>query len=198
VRRKAGIGIPVQIYVLADEQLLRPVYDGSTSSIFISRQALDWLSRGEIDALVASQLRGDAFRRQATGWFIFGLVVYVCAAIAVIDVLKIGFSGQVRILPLVAAVEILALTILWHHLRPQVLRRAIEIAGNPEAYLSAMVKLSRLSGSPPDERTLSLITNGAGTPRERLQALLEEPLRPAEDRYPTSGDYMKVGFYDPL
>jgi hypothetical protein len=57
-----------------------------------------------------------------------------------------------------------------------------------------MVKLYRLSGSSPDQRYLSRIARTAGIPPERLRNLLQEELRPAEDRYPTSGDYMTVGF----
>jgi hypothetical protein len=197
VRRKAGMKSAPSIYLLPDGYIAPSGYYAyrapGTLNIRIPRHFLDWLSRGEVDALVALQFAWRQALRPARWAFLSAIVCSFAAAVAV-DVLKAGSSRQMEVFLVLLALELLALTIWWPRLQSGTDLHAIEIAGDPDVYLSAMVKLYRLSGSSPDQRYLSRIARTAGIPPERLRNLLQEELRPAEDRYPTSGDYMTVGF----
>jgi hypothetical protein len=190
LRRKTAAGATLQVYVLPDGYIRRPQDTSDSNRVVVPRRLLDLLSRGEVDALVAFQL----VRLPRAGRVFVGALAYALAAAVVIAALKIGASRQLGVFLALLALELLALTILWPRLESHLDRHAIEVAGDPDVYLSALVKLYRLSGSSPDQRYLSRIARTAGVPPERLQALLQEELLPAEDRYPTSGDYMTVGF----
>jgi hypothetical protein len=189
LRRKTAGGT-LHVYVLPDGYIRRPQDTQESNRVVVPQRLLDRLSRGEVDALVAFQLA----RLPRLNRVFIGALIYASAAATVIAALNVRASRQLEIFLALLALELVALAILWPRLESHVDLRAIEIAGDPDVYLSAMVKLYRLSGSSPDQRYLSRIARTAGIPPERLRSLLQEELRPAEDRYPTSGDYMTVGF----
>jgi len=196
LRRKAGLERAPSIYILPDGHIAPSGHHSYGTpwgvNIRMPRRFLDWLSRGEIDALVALQLPAGQGRVRPRRVVVAALVCGLAAA-AIISSPKLGAS-RVEVFLLLLAVELLALILLWPRLQSQTDRRAIEIAGDPDVFLSAMVKLYRLAGVAPGQRYLSRLASTAGIAPERLRTLLQEELRPAEDRYPTSGDYMAVGF----
>jgi hypothetical protein len=72
--------------------------------------------------------------------------------------------------------------------------RAIWLTGNPDAFFSAVGESARLNGAALDLPALEKTAQRAGVSPDRLRPLLQPQPRPAEDRYPTSGDYVTVGF----
>jgi hypothetical protein len=195
VRRKAGMSCVLNIYVPPEGFQARSADSenwASVRSIFIPRRLLDWMSRAEIDALVAFQLTSRQ-RVRYVKWITLGAFISGVIASAALNWLKKGPQGRWEAFLLLLVTEITALTFLVPHLRYLADRRAIEISGDPEAYLSAMAELSRLGTGVPDAKFVRRIARTAGVTPDRIQQLQEQP-RPSEDRYPTSGDYLAVGF----
>jgi hypothetical protein len=160
--------------------------------IFMPRRLLDWMSRAEIDALVAYQLTWPWTRRYAR-WTFLGPLMYGLIASAALAWLKIGARGRWEAFLLLLVTEIAVLACLQPHLRYLADLRTIKTTGNPEAYFSAMAELSRLSSGVWDTRLVRRFARTGRVTPDRMQKLQEQH-RPAEDRYPTSGDYLNVGF----
>jgi Zn-dependent protease with chaperone function len=159
----------------------------------VPRQLLDLLSRAELDALVAYQLR----RPRARGFWAYGFfVVLACGTgcSVALNLLKIGFAGRWAAFAFLAIAEIAVLVFVWRRRIDGHDRWAMKITGDPEAYLSAMAALSRLSTGAPDSHLIHRLARIADLPPDRIHALMQERPRPAEERYPTVGDYMTVGF----
>jgi hypothetical protein len=92
------------------------------------------------------------------------------------------------------AVETAALALYLPHADLRSDLRAISLTGNPYAFFSALGESARLTGATLDLPALEKTAQRAGVTPDRLRALLQPQPRPAEDRYPTSGDYATVGF----
>ncbi len=193
VRLKAGIGTPLEIYVLPEGYQARSedYHKMRASKIFMPRRLLDWMSRAEIDALVAYQLTWPRTLRYVRQAFL-GIVIYGFMASAILTWLKIGPRGRWETFLVLLITEITALACLRPRLRYLADLRTIDLTGNPEAYFSALAELSRLSAGVLDTRWVRRFARtGRVTPDRMLK--LQEQHRPAENRYPTSGDYLKVG-----
>ncbi len=166
--------------------------DTYTPAVMVRKRLLDWLSRAEIDALAARQL---AYQQRA---YVFPVRACAlgCGGIAVAASELLGASLPERALITLATVVVaVAALALWlPHAGRNADLRAIELVGNPEALFSALGKLAWLSIGPLDAHGLEPLARKAGVTPERLRALLEPRLAPEEDRYPTVGDYMTVGF----
>ena len=92
VRMKAGMSCVLNVYVpLKGSQARSTDSENSASagSIFIPRRLLDWMSRAEIDALVAFQLTARQRLRYAR-WTWFGILTSGVIASAALNWLKIG------------------------------------------------------------------------------------------------------------
>jgi Zn-dependent protease with chaperone function len=150
------------------------------------------MSRAEIDALAARQLarqQGPPFR-PADAYLLAGAL----AAVGLCELLHPGMAGWWLLLLALVAVETAALALNLPRADMQADLRAIALTGNPDAFFSALGESARLNGAPLDLPALEKTAQRAGVPPDRLRALLEPQPRPAEDRYPTSGDYVTVGF----
>jgi Zn-dependent protease with chaperone function len=150
------------------------------------------MSRAEIDALAARQLarlRGGRFRPVDAY-----LLVGALAAVGLCVLLRPGMAGWWLLFAGLVAVETAALALNLPHAEIQSDLRAIALTGNPDAFFSALAESARLTGAPLDLPALEKTAQSAGVTPDRLRALLQPQPRPAEDRYPTSGDYVTVGF----
>jgi hypothetical protein len=147
------------------------------------------MSRAEIDALAARQL---ARLRRAN----FGAILLVgaLAAVGLCELLHPGMVGWWLLFLALVAVQAAAVASYLPHADLQSDLRAIWLTGNPDAFFSALAESARLNGTALDLPALEKTSQRAGVSPDRLRALLEPQPRPAEDRYPTSGDYVTVGF----
>ena len=124
-------------------------------------------------------------------WTLFGCDV---VAVTIIGLLHIGPLVSGLLLLLLLAAE---LSLLVRYLPRMLVRadlRAIQLAGNAEAFFLAMGGLSHFTGTPIIKATLAEIGLAEGVSPDRISALLAERSIPAEDRYPTSGSYLETGF----
>jgi hypothetical protein len=163
-----------------------------TRSVLIHRRFLDVMGRAEIDALAARQLarlQGPLFRPVDAY-----LLVGALAAAGLCELLHPGMAGWWLLLMALVAVETAALALYLPRADMQSDLRAIALTGNPDAFFSALGESVRLTGAALDLPALEKTAQRAGVSADRLRALLEPQPRPAEDRYPTSGDYVTVGF----
>ena len=192
VRRKAGIATALNIYLLPDE-FRAGFRHPDQPTVFLPRQLVDRLSRAEIDALVAYQLRRP---RAHSFWAYAFLSVLVCGAgfSVALNALKIGTAGRWGAFLALAIVEIAALSFTWRSRRDSHQRWAMKLTGDPEAYVSALAALSRLSTGVPDAHLIRRLARIANLSPDRIPELLQERSCPADQRYPTVGDYMTVGF----
>ena len=159
--------------------------------MLVPRQLLDSMSRREIDALVARQLfRQSKQYYRPPFWTLLACdVVAVCLA----EWLVVSPAMRwVAFLSLLAA-QFAALAIYLPRALLQADFRAMELTGDPEAFLSALAGLSRFSGVPVGEALLQEIVRRSGVSSDRIPALLAERSAPAEERYPTSGSYLTTG-----
>jgi Zn-dependent protease with chaperone function len=69
-------------------------------------------------------------------------------------------------------------------------RRAMELTGDPEAFVSAVAGLARFNGAALPEASLREIAARGGILPERM---LAGRIAAAEDRYPTTGSYATTG-----
>jgi hypothetical protein len=194
VRQKVGIGRNITICILPDKfQAKSAAYDSSsTASVAMPRCLLERLSRPEIDALAAFQLiwhRTFRFKRYA----FFGVLLYGSISSISLYTQGTGARGRWLVFLLQAIAEIVVLRVLWRRHIDGIHLAAMEVSGNPDAYVSAMVELSSLGGGAVDARLLRRLFRIAGS-TQRMDAFLVESPRRKEDRYPTSGDYLAVGF----
>lgn len=193
VRRKAGIATSLNIYLLPDEFQAGFRHPRDQPTVFLPRQLLDCLSCAEIDALVAYQLRRP---RALRFWAVAFPLVTVCGigcSIA-LNALKISASGRWETVLFLAIVEIAALAFLWRRRRDSHQQWAMKLTGDPEAFVSALAALSRLSTGAPDAHLIQRLARLANLSPDRIPELLEERSCPADQRYPTVGDYMTIGF----
>lgn len=192
VRRKAGILPGLNIYLLSDEFQAGFRYPNQPT-VCLPRQLLDRLSRAEIDALVAYQLR-----RPRTHSFrvVAFLGVLVCGAVcsAALNALKIGAAGRWEAFSFLAIVEIAGLSFTWRGRRDSHQRWAMKITGDPEAFVCALAAPSRLSTGAPDAHFIQRLARIANVPPDGIPELLQERVCPPDQRYPTVGDYMTIGF----
>ncbi len=72
-------------------------------------------------------------------------------------------------------------------------RRAVDLTGDVEAFVSAIAGLARFSGAHLPEASLRETAARSGIPADRVRALAAERIAPAEDRYPTTGSYIATG-----
>ena len=187
---KTGIFRRLGIYVLPD---MRLAWDCAYSYrvVLVPRQLLDSMSRREIDALAAWQLCRQSKQYYAPpSW-----TLLACDAVAVcmLDWLKVSPATRWIILLAVLAAQFAALAIYLPHALAEADRRAVDLTGDPEAFVSAMAGLSRFSYAPMREAWLQKIAARSGVAADRIPALLAERIAPAEDRYPTSGPYVTTG-----
>ncbi len=165
--------------------LLRP-------AVLIHRRFLDVMSHAEIDALAARQLARlqGPFLRPVDAYLLAGAL----AAAGLCELLHVGMAGWWLLFLALVAVETAALALYLPRAEMQSDLRAIALTGNADAFFSALGESARLNGAPLDLPALQKTAQRAGVTPDRLRALLQPQPRPAEDRYPTSGDYATVGF----
>jgi len=181
----------LSIYLLPnDSQPRLPVLLGH--AVLIPRRFLDCMSRAEIDALAARQLARmqRAYSRPVNDVLLVGAL----AAVGLCELLHPGMAGWWLLFLGLVAVQAAAVASYLPHADLQSDLRAIWLTGNPDAFFSALVESARLTGAALDLPALEKTAQRAGVSADRLRALLEPQPRPAEDRYPTSGDYVTVGF----
>jgi hypothetical protein len=181
----------LSIYLLPnDSQPRLPVLLGH--AVLIPRRFLDCMSRAEIDALAARQLARlqRAYSRPVNDVLLVGAL----AAVGLCELLRPGMAGWWLLFAGLVAVETAALALNLPLAEMQSDLRAIALTGNPDAFFSALGESARLNGVTLDLPALEKTAQRAGVSPDRLRALLEPQPRPAEDRYPTSGDYATVGF----
>jgi hypothetical protein len=158
-------------------------------AVLIHRRFLDGMSRAESDALAARQLARPQGALPDPILLVCGL-----AAAGLCELLHVGVAGWRLLFLALIAVETAALALYYHHANLQSDLRAIWLTGNPDAFFSAVGESGRLNGAAMDLPALEKVAQRAGVTPDRLRALLQPQTRPAEDRYPTSGDYVTVGF----
>ena len=193
VRRKAGLGRPLAIFLIPlgsratleqDPELL--------PSIYIHRNLLNSLSKAEIDALVALQLPYNATNHLR--WMI-KVGVYAIPLAVAYGVPALPFNSSTKwsliLLGLMLAMAMLQMAV--RYLGQQQHRFAIMTLGNPIAHVSAIAKLWWSFGAKLGT-DLTRLAQTAGLSPSQIETLLREIDRPATDRYPTSGDYVDVGF----
>jgi len=178
-----------RIYVLPDGFT---AWAGLRPGILLRRRYLDWMSRSEIEALIARGLSGRAAGRRLAATC--GAAA-LCALVVVgfIEYFKVGTQGRWLALAMMVAAEVVALGCWlpswWRAADLEAVRRT----GQPEVFVSAIAEAARLNGSAPDMARIEAIAHHTGISRERLREVAELRLRPAEDRYPTAGDYVATG-----
>jgi Zn-dependent protease with chaperone function len=178
----------LSIYLLPPDSLPRlPAPPGP--AVRIHRRFLDVMSRAEIDALAARQLA-----RLQRANFDALLLVGALAAVGLCVLLHPGLAGWWLLFAGLVAVETAALALYLPRAEMQSDLRAIALTGNADAFFSALGESARLNGAPLDLPALQKTAQRAGVTPDRLRALLQPQPRPAEDRFPTSGDYATVGF----
>ena len=161
-------------------------------SVLIRRSWLDRLSRAEIDALAARQI-ARVQREYSLPINAFILAAGFAAA-ACCEALNFGAAGWWLAWFATVCLEVLLLSRYLPKAWLAADLRAIQMAGDAEAFISALGELARLNDAALDAEALMTIASIAGVPRSRAQALLLEQPRPTGDRYPTSGEYATVGF----
>ncbi|MGO9095324.1 MAG: hypothetical protein ACLQGV_08880 [Bryobacteraceae bacterium] len=187
---KAQIRRP-SVYILPPDSpprllaLLRP-------PVLIHRRFLDVMSRAEIDSLAARQLART--QRAHSGPANHVLLVGALATVGLCAFLHVGLAGWWLLFLALVAVETAALALYLPRAEMQSDLRAIALTGNPDAFFSAIGESARLTGAALDLPALEKTAQSAGVSPDRLRALLQPQPRPPEDRYPTSGDYVTVGF----
>jgi Zn-dependent protease with chaperone function len=150
------------------------------------------MSRSEIDALAAHQLA-----RQQREYLLparASLLGCGLAAAGLCELLNVGIAGRWLAFLVLVAAETAALALYFPHVEVKADLRAIRLTGNPDAFFSALGESARLNGAALDLPALEKIARRTGVSADRLRALFQQQHRPAEDRYPTSGDYVTVGF----
>jgi hypothetical protein len=150
------------------------------------------MSRGEIDALVARQLRAKRPQGKSQLAFIT-VVVYAFAAATVLYWLHVDPRTHWFVPILLVAIEVGILPIFWPRISLEAHLRAIQITGDAEAHISLLAELSRLNKTRLDEALLRRISNKHSVSPERLQALTQPHVRPVQDRYPIADTYFKAG-----
>ncbi len=178
-----------RIYVLPDGFT---AWAGLRPGILLRRRYLDWMSRSEIEALMARGLSGRTAGRRLAATS--GAAALCALAVAgFIEYFEVGTRGRWLTLAVLAVAEVVALgrwlPSWWRAADFDAVRRTKQ----PEVLLSAMLEAARLNGSDPDMARIEVIAKRAGISRERLRELAEPRQCPAEDRYPTVGDYVTTG-----
>jgi len=150
------------------------------------------MSRAEIDALAARQLarlQGPPFR-PADAYLLVGAL----AVAGLCKLLHVGMAGWWLLFLALVVVETAALALDLPRAEMQSDLRAIALTGNPDVFFSALGE-----SGPPERRHPGFA--GARKNRPACRCHARPPARPAptptpsrEDRYPTSGDYVTVGF----
>jgi hypothetical protein len=161
-------------------------------SVLIRRRWLDSLSRAEIDALAARQIA--RMQREYSLPIDAFILAAGFAAAAFTETLNLGPTGWLVAWFATVEIEILALSRYLPNALLAADLRAIQIGGDPEAFISARGELARLNGATLDTVALMMLAFFAGVPPSRARALLLDQPRPAADRYPTSGEYAEVGY----
>jgi hypothetical protein len=144
------------------------------------------MSRAGIDALVARQLA----RQQRRYYLPPVLAVFACSLVAVgaLEWLGMGLRDRWLVLLLLLAMEVSALWLFSSHALHSADVRAIKLTGSAEPLISAIAELSRESDSKLDLGMIERLARKTGVTSDRLQNLIKEQPRPAEDRYILSSD----------
>jgi len=161
-------------------------------SVLIRRSWLDSLSRAEIDALAARQIA--RMQREYIRPIDALILATGFAAAAICEALSLGLTDWWVAWFGTVCLDVLLLSRYLPKAWLAADLRAIQMAGDAEAFFSALGELARLNGSALDAEAVMRIADIVGVPRSRAQELLLEQPRPAGDRYPTSGEYTEVGF----
>jgi hypothetical protein len=188
--RKAGKP-SLGVYVVPDDFRAQPT-QGLGPVVLIPRRFLDWMSRSEIDALAARQLARQ--QREYVLPPLDFLLVCGLAAVGLCELLHAGIAGRSLVFLVLVAAETVALALYFPRAEVNADLRAIGLTGNPVAFFSAVGESARLNGAALNLPALEKTAQRAGVSADRLRALLQPRSRPEEDRYPTSGDYVTVGF----
>lgn len=159
-------------------------------NVLLRRRYLDRLCRAEIDGLAARQVASPQTRYALT---VLPVLAYSLAAVCLLDRLNVSVLGRWLVFLFLLAAEITVLAACHYSVLLRADLRAIKLTGDAESLLSAMAELSRMNGAEPDLPSLRRIAQKTGVPPERLHALIEQRPRPAEDRYPISGDDVTTG-----
>jgi hypothetical protein len=162
------------------------------AGVIIPRRLLDELSRAEIDSIGAGQL---ALQSPRVYSIVFWPALAVNGAVAwAAYVLHLDGLAIIAFMLSVAAIELLALRLLIPWLILRAALYSIELAGDAEAFFSAIGYLERFGGTPLSKSMLEEIGRRNQIPRDRIAALLAGHAVPLEvDRYPTSGSYLDTG-----
>lgn len=155
-------------------------------NVLLLRHFLEQMSRAEIDALVARQLA----RQQRRYYLPPVLAVFACSLVAVgaLEWLGMGLRDRWLVLLLLLAMEVSALWLFSSHALHSADVRAIKLTGSAEPLISAIAELSRESDSKLDLGMIERLARKTGVTSDRLQNLIKEQPRPAEDRYILSSD----------
>lgn len=193
---RAGVKL-IHLYVLPlGKQRMANAFAARGDTLVLTNYLLDCLSKREVDAIVAHEL--THLRRRDPARLATLLVVGAAAATVTVIVLEELFFQPAR-LPLLPVSILLALLCTWFFQRR--MERAadagsVQLTGDPESMITALVRLSHLSVLPVrwsrwSERTLThpsterrgeAIARRAGISPERLRELLT--LRDADaERY---------------
>jgi len=197
---KAGVEISDSSHWAWDETNVCIVHDTfrwwtSTAArakyVFVPMRYLGWMSRTEIDAIVARQLVEKNAPAQEP-WFI-PMLVYTCIVGVGTSVLHLNGSSALIFMAVAVVVEIGALLVVWPYLDLQNHLRAIQLTGNAEAYISALSELSRLNKSCLDTGMLAKIASKTSVSQQKLLQLIGPVLRPAENQYCVDPRYFRTG-----
>ena len=171
--RKAKIfaWLDPRVYVLPDQGFAQACAQ-VRSGVIVPRRLLDSLSRREIDALVTRQLC-----LQSKQYFypaFWTLLVFDVAAVLVAQLLHAGTTGCLLVAAFLLAAELGVLSVYLPRALLQADLRAIDLAGEPEVFLSALGGLSRFSGIPLPQTPLQEIARRKSLPPDRIASLLAE------------------------
>ncbi|MFN7922252.1 MAG: hypothetical protein U0Q16_19265 [Bryobacteraceae bacterium] len=158
-----------------------------------ARDILDQASRAEIDALATLQMPLVVTRAWLHKFFEYAPIVYAAVAAYGLGSLCAEKSSLWIATTVCLGVALIALRIAFTKLMRSHRARAIELVGNRETYFSALAKLWHLSRIRSNKELIRLAQE-AGVPADRAEAIIARAGQPAEDRYPTSGDYLTIGF----
>lgn len=169
-----------------------PATASTVKYVFVPLRFLNWFSRKEIDALVARQLRPRGSWRMSSVAFIATLLYSLTCAL-VLKLVHVNPLINGYVLPLLAVVEITAITLYWPRVSLQTHLAAIRLTGDPDSYISALAGLAHLNKTRVDDSLFMKIAQSRSGPSSRSQFLTGHQSRPAEDRYPIDENYFRSG-----
>jgi hypothetical protein len=192
IYRRNGYSGPRRLYVVPNgcRQAPDALIDIGEPAVYVPVRLLDRLSRAEIDSLMLLQWRLPNLLYRRKYAFLYALTCFPLACIF-LDHFRPGLGYRWQTLLCLAILEVPLIAWVWRRENLRLCREIAAASSNADDLVSALAAVSELSTGQADSPLIRRIASVAAS---KPDALLAQRQRPAEDRYPTHGDYSTVGF----